>query len=129
MVAGGGAVVAGGGAVVAGGTVEVVVVVVVVEGRLALPLGPRSLPFPPSFLGGGANALPADNGSEARPMRWLTRWLAATEIAAATASPNSARSVQRSQAGTVMPSPGRGRGGNRNVATRSARGPLARPCS
>ena len=44
----------------------------------------------PSFdptLGGGASSLPADSGSDASPIRWLTRWLAATEMAAAAANP------------------------------------------
>jgi hypothetical protein len=62
-----------GGAV--GGAVEVVAgtVVVVVEveaGRLASPPFPPG-PLPDSCLG-GANSLPAETGSAARPMRWLT---------------------------------------------------------
>ena len=42
--------------------------------------GGRRFPENDLFGAGGASSLPADSGSDARPMRWLTRWLAATEI-------------------------------------------------
>ena len=84
-------------------------------------------------LGGGASALPADSGSDARPIRWLTRWLAATEIAAATASPRSASRVQRNQPGTITNHPVfRDRQPTTWSATATTRSPLglrARPCS
>ncbi len=42
----------------------------------------------------GASRLPAVSGSEARPMRWLESRLAASDTAAATASPRIARATQ-----------------------------------
>jgi hypothetical protein len=112
--------------VVPGGVTGVVVVVVVGFGGA----GGRRRSFERrASPGGGASSEPADNGSEARPIRWLTRWLAATEIPAATASPANASSVHRSQPGTVNLSPLSGPPPVDPVAAiRSRRARRARPC-
>ena len=113
--------------VVPGGGAGIVVVVVVGFGGAGGRR--RSFERRASPSGGGASSLPADNGSEARPIRWLTSWLAATEIPAATASPAKASTVHRSQPGTVNLGPASAPRTMAPSATiRSLHARRARPC-